>query len=117
MPIYEYRCPACGDFDVMQKITEKPLKKCPHCKKAKVTKLMSSTAFQLKGTGWYVTDYASKGKDGGSSEKKDSSSSSEASSSSNATSSSEATSSGDKKSEKKATGAKGKSASSSTEAA
>ena len=116
MPIYEYHCKKCGDFEIMQRITDTPLSRCPECR-GKVTKLMSSTAFQLKGTGWYVTDYASKGKDGGSSEKKDSSSSSEASSSSNATSSSEATSSGDKKSEKKATGAKGKSASSSTEAA
>ena len=61
MPIYEYRCEKCGVFDVMQKITEKPLRKCPTCK-SKVAKQMSSTAFQLKGTGWYVTDYAGKGK-------------------------------------------------------
>ena len=60
MPIYEYRCSKCGDFDVMQKITEKPLRKCPTCK-GKVSKLMSNTAFQLKGTGWYITDYAAKG--------------------------------------------------------
>jgi putative FmdB family regulatory protein len=65
MPIYEYRCPTCGDFDVMQKITEKPLRKCPRCKKGKVTKLISQTAFQLKGTGWYATDYANKGRDDG----------------------------------------------------
>jgi len=63
MPIYEYECPRCGVFDVMQKITEKPLRKCPTCK-AKVTKLLSNTSFQLKGTGWYVTDYARKGGDG-----------------------------------------------------
>ncbi|HYC21476.1 MAG TPA: zinc ribbon domain-containing protein [Candidatus Bathyarchaeia archaeon] len=62
MPIYEYRCPNCGDFDVMQKITDAALKKCPRCKKAKLTKLISQTAFQLKGTGWYVTDYAGKGR-------------------------------------------------------
>lgn len=61
MPIYEYRCAKCGDFDVMQKITEKPLRKCPTCK-GKVAKLLSNTAFQLKGTGWYVTDYAGKGR-------------------------------------------------------
>ena len=61
MPIYEYHCPKCGTFDVMRKITEKPLRKCPTCK-AKVQKLMSNTAFQLKGTGWYVTDYPGKGK-------------------------------------------------------
>lgn len=69
MPIYEYRCSKCGDFDVMQKITDKPLRRCPTCK-GKVAKLMSSTAFQLKGTGWYVTDYANKGKPAGSDEAK-----------------------------------------------
>lgn len=63
MPIYEYHCEKCGEFDVMQKITAKPLRKCPTCK-SKVKKLMSNTAFQLKGTGWYVTDYAGKGKGG-----------------------------------------------------
>jgi putative FmdB family regulatory protein len=60
MPIYEYRCSKCGVFDVMQKITEKPLRKCPTCK-GKVDKLVSNTSFQLKGSGWYVTDYAGKG--------------------------------------------------------
>jgi putative FmdB family regulatory protein len=50
----------CGDFDVMQKITEKPLRKCPTCK-GKVSKLVSNTSFQLKGSGWYLTDYAGKG--------------------------------------------------------
>ena len=61
MPIYEYRCEKCGVFDVMQKITDKPLRKCPTCK-SKVAKQISNTAFQLKGSGWYVTDYAGKGK-------------------------------------------------------
>jgi putative FmdB family regulatory protein len=61
MPIYEYRCEKCGVFDVMQKITDKPLRKCPTCK-SKVAKQISNTAFQLKGSGWYITDYASKGK-------------------------------------------------------
>src|SRR4051794_23925421 len=60
MPIYEYRCPKCGDFDQMQKITEQPLKKCPTCKN-KVTKLISNPAFHLKGAGWYITDYGRKG--------------------------------------------------------
>ncbi len=60
MPIYEYHCKKCGEFDVMQKITEKPLQRCPTCR-CKVTKLMSNTAFQLKGSGWYVTDYGNKG--------------------------------------------------------
>lgn len=61
MPIYEYECPKCGTFEVMRKISEKPLKKCPKCR-SKVNKLVSQTSFQLKGTGWYVTDYSSKGK-------------------------------------------------------
>lgn len=64
MPIYEYRCSKCGEFEVMQKITDKPLSKCPSCR-SKVSKLMSNTSFQLKGTGWYITDYARSGKAGG----------------------------------------------------
>ena len=67
MPIYEYRCAKCGDFDQMQKMSEKPLKKCPTCK-AKVTKLLSNPAFHLKGAGWYITDYGRKGGDGKSSD-------------------------------------------------
>ena len=80
MPIYEYNCPKCGDFDQMQKITEGPLKKCPTCK-AKVTKLISNPAFHLKGGGWYITDYGRKDGGGGGSESKseDSGSSSSAS--------------------------------------
>jgi len=46
-----------------QKITDKPLGKCPTCK-GKVKKLISNTSFQLKGTGWYITDYARKGQNG-----------------------------------------------------
>ena len=61
MPIYEYQCSKCGVFEVTQRITEDPLKKCPSCR-SKVQKLISSTSFQLKGTGWYVTDYG-RGKD------------------------------------------------------
>ena len=64
MPIYEYQCEKCGDFEVTQRITEDPLKKCPTCKR-KVRKLISSTSFQLKGSGLYVTDYARKDKGGG----------------------------------------------------
>jgi putative FmdB family regulatory protein len=64
MPIYEYDCQKCGTFETTQKITEKPLSKCPSCK-GKVKKLISNTSFQLKGTGWYVTDYARKGKSNG----------------------------------------------------
>ena len=60
MPIYEYQCQKCGTFEITQRITEKPLNKCPTCK-GRVKKLISNTSFQLKGTGWYVTDYARKG--------------------------------------------------------
>lgn len=63
MPIYEYQCQKCGTFEATQRITEKALAKCPTCK-GKVKKLISNTSFQLKGTGWYVTDYARKGKNG-----------------------------------------------------
>lgn len=61
MPIYEYKCRRCGNFEVTQRITEKPLSRCPTCK-GKVKKLISNTSFQLKGTGWYITDYARKDK-------------------------------------------------------
>lgn len=64
MPIYEYHCQKCGTFEATQRITEKPLGKCPTCK-GKVKKLISNTSFQLKGTGWYVTDYARKDKGAG----------------------------------------------------
>jgi putative FmdB family regulatory protein len=62
MPVYEYECQKCGTFETTQRITEEPLSKCPTCK-GKVKKLISNTSFQLKGTGWYITDYARKGKD------------------------------------------------------
>ena len=60
MPIYEYECPKCGVMEVSQRITEDPLAKCPQCKRRKVKKLISNTSFQLKGSGWYVTDYGGK---------------------------------------------------------
>lgn len=61
MPIYEYQCVNCGEFEVTQRITAKPLSRCPTCK-GKVKKLISNTSFQLKGTGWYLTDYGRKDK-------------------------------------------------------
>ncbi|HEY7714406.1 MAG TPA: zinc ribbon domain-containing protein [Candidatus Binatia bacterium] len=63
MPIYEYKCDKCGTFEATQRITDKALAKCPACK-GKVKKLISNTSFQLKGSGWYITDYARKGKSG-----------------------------------------------------
>jgi len=60
MPIYEYLCKKCGrQFESFQGITEPELKACKFCK-GKVTKLVSLSSFSLKGSGWYVTDYAGK---------------------------------------------------------
>jgi len=58
MPIYEYQCNACGHaFDLMQKMNDPVVRKCPKCAKLKVEKLLSAPSFHLKGTGWYATDY------------------------------------------------------------
>jgi putative FmdB family regulatory protein len=63
MPLYEYLCDACGrQFEVIRKFSDPPLDKCPTCG-GPVQKLMSSPAFQFKGSGWYITDYARKDKD------------------------------------------------------
>ena len=62
MPIYEYICQRCGhQLEVMQKMSDKPLSKCPECK-GRLEKIFSQTSFQLKGSGWYVSDYSSRGK-------------------------------------------------------
>jgi putative FmdB family regulatory protein len=58
MPIYEYRCGECGhQEDHLQKISERPLSKCPACGKKAYKKLLSAAGFQLKGSGWYATDF------------------------------------------------------------
>jgi putative FmdB family regulatory protein len=58
MPFYEYQCKNCGhDLEAMQKISEPPLKKCPHCGKPQLQRLMSAPVFRLKGAGWYETDF------------------------------------------------------------
>ena len=60
MPIYEYRCDACGHMlDVLQKISDDPLKECPECRKAALRRLVSAPTFRLKGAGWYETDFKS----------------------------------------------------------
>lgn len=60
MPFYEYQCASCGfEIEVLQKISEKPLKKCEQCGKSSMKKLMSAVAFRLKGSGWYETDFKS----------------------------------------------------------
>jgi putative FmdB family regulatory protein len=58
MPIYAYRCTACGrEEDVLQKITEDPLTICPACNQPSYSKQVTAAGFQLKGSGWYVTDF------------------------------------------------------------
>lgn len=58
MPIYEYQCKACGHtFDTIQSFSEEALTDCPVCKETALKKLISASAFHLKGSGWYVTDF------------------------------------------------------------
>ena len=62
MPIYEYRCEACGRMhEALQKVSDSPLKSCPVCKKRRLKRLMSAPRFRLKGAGWYETDFKSDG--------------------------------------------------------
>jgi putative FmdB family regulatory protein len=66
MPLYEYECEACQHrFEIIQKFSDGPPESCPKCGKGPLHRQQSSPAFQFKGTGWYVTDYAGKGKGGG----------------------------------------------------
>lgn len=63
MPIYEYQCANCGhQLEALQKISDEPLTECPECHQAALNKLVSAAGFQLKGSGWYATDYSKKGK-------------------------------------------------------
>lgn len=60
MPIYAYRCEACGfEKDVLQKLSDAPLTNCPACGQASFAKQVTAAGFQLKGSGWYVTDFRS----------------------------------------------------------
>ena len=60
MPFYEYKCTSCGhEEEVLQKVSDKPLKKCPECGKSTMKKMVSAAAFRLKGGGWYETDFKS----------------------------------------------------------
>ena len=73
VPIYEYQCSKCGEvFEAFQKITDEPLTQCRFCK-GKVEKLISQSSFQLKGTGWYLTDYARRNSSGSTDKPKSSS--------------------------------------------
>ena len=58
MPIYEYRCTACGaELEKLRKISDPPLVECPECGKETLVKLVSASSFRLKGSGWYETDF------------------------------------------------------------
>lgn len=58
MPIYEYRCSSCGsEHEALQKLSDPPLSVCPACQRSTLTKLVSAAGFQLKGSGWYATDF------------------------------------------------------------
>lgn len=71
MPIYEYRCSSCGhEKDVLQKMSDAPLAECPACGKSTFRKLISAAGFQLKGSGWYATDFKGGSKKSGASEDK-----------------------------------------------
>jgi putative FmdB family regulatory protein len=62
MPIYEYRCTDCGHrLEALQRLADAPLLVCPACGKESLTKLMSAVGFQLKGSGWYATDFKHSG--------------------------------------------------------
>ena len=68
MPLYEYQCKKCKHrFEKIQKFSDRPVRKCPECSGA-VEKLLSQSAVQFKGSGWYVTDYARKGASSGASD-------------------------------------------------
>ncbi len=61
MPIYEYECSACQHkLETLQKVSEPALTDCPQCGKSTLQKIISQTSFQLKGTGWYATDFRNK---------------------------------------------------------
>ena len=72
MPIYEYECPKCGAFEHSQSIHDRPLHKCPKCRR-KVQRLISASSFQLKGGGWYAQGYQKGGGSGANSSSPDSS--------------------------------------------
>ena len=88
MPFYEYQCDACAHrLEVLQKISDEPLKYCPECGEASLKKLISKAGFRLKGGGWYETDFKHGGKSGNKSndksgDKSDSGNASESASSS-----------------------------------
>jgi len=99
MPIYEYECPKCGVFEVVQKVTDKPVKANPDCTEkncpCKAKRILSASAFHLKGTGWYKTDYASSSSSSSGSSKSTKSASSSSETSAASTSEGSSTSAGE----------------------
>lgn len=96
MPIYAYRCEACGFAkDVLQKMSDEPLTVCPECQQASFKKQVTAAGFQLKGNGWYVTDFrgGSSGTSGSNSGATSASTSNDTSSTDSASASSATTSS------------------------
>ncbi len=118
MPVYDYQCKGCGhEFSREQRITENPLKKCPECGAMKCRRLISQTAFVLKGSGWYNDLYSSNKpaekdatqKDGSSEKSSDAKSDSKADGKSDKASKKSEKSTGGKKSSGKDSSSKGKS--------
>jgi putative FmdB family regulatory protein len=102
MPIYEYQCQSCGTrTERLQRMDGPPLAACPACG-GEVKKLISAPAVQFKGSGWYVTDYAGKGKDQGKTKSGESKSEPKAESKSESTSEAKSDSKSEPKSESKA---------------
>lgn len=63
MPIYEYKCNNCGhEYELIQKMSDAPVTECEKCHENSAQRLVSAPGFQLKGTGWYETDFKNKGK-------------------------------------------------------
>lgn len=66
MPIYEYQCDSCNHkLEIIQKVSDEPMRFCPECGEERLRKLISSVSFRLKGTGWYETDFKNKPKSSG----------------------------------------------------
>jgi putative FmdB family regulatory protein len=95
MPIYAYRCQACGfSKDVLQKMSDAPLTTCPECHAESFTKQVTAAGFQLKGSGWYVTDFRNQNSGAAPAKKESGDSVPESSGSNNSAASGDATASG-----------------------
>lgn len=95
MPIYAYKCSACGHAqDVLQKMSDAPLSVCPECGQSTYSKQVTAAGFQLKGSGWYVTDFRNNGASGGAAKSDNSSASTSSTSTSGASAKTDSTASG-----------------------